>query len=608
MSTTPKNCELRLIPPDVASEQDTLEIRVQYKNRSSVLNIDLWFGNEFVNSVIGEKGSGWHLAVLRLPLAGRRGKLKISVHLTTISGSTSVEQEIDVVQALPAILQGGFVMLGAPADRKPCDPFRDAVMGLDDAGWQQQVDGWNRLGMKTLVLFDTIFPASLREGRFQSYYPSKLLPKAPVCAIDPIAAILEAATRNKQQVFMGMCAWPGAGDNMISELLEELYERYGHFPSFYGWYASSEFPTSGVCFDATAEYFSLVRSRISKFGPALPLLTSPYQPAFSFEMNPEVDFNSTDFAQNMLHGLHPNFARLLSECSARPDILMPQDGVGQRIPIPRHRDLIEFNHRAYAAFREACDKARIHPWANVESFDFSEEQKLLPRFVSGGFDGEKGLVQQLESVYANVEKILTFSLPGFFAPPGVEPAIGGVPAKKQADQYAKYLKHPRQPLMNLALGKTYTCDPAPSRLLPDHIPGKLTDGLLSGGYAVDVDSDRMLGYDSRQADANGDLSVCITLDLEAVKKFSRVRIGGSIRRLRGRADNLTVAVPTNPEESWQELGTASTYRFGWMGLELPEPAPARWVRLTLHKHFKSDIFKSWSDSWLLLDEIQIQED
>lgn len=35
---------------------------------------------------------------------------------------------------------------------------------------------------------------------------------------------------------------------------------------------------------------------------------------------------------------------------------------------------------------------------------------------------------------------------------------------------------------------------------------------------------------------------------------------------------------------------------------------ARWVRLTLRKHFNSDIFKSWSDSWLLLDEILVQED
>ncbi len=571
------------------------------------MSIDLWFGNEFVNSVIGEKGSGWHLAVLHLPLTGRRGKQKISVRLTNISGSTSIEQEIEIVQALPAILQGGFVMLGAPADRKPCDPFRDAVMGLDDAGWKQQVDGWNRLGMKTLVLFDTIFPASLREGRFHAYYPSKLLPKAPVCANDPIAAILEAATRNKQQVFMGMCAWPGAGDNMISELLEELYERYAHFPSFYGWYASSEFPTAGVCFDATAEYFSLVRSRISKFGPALPLLTSPYQPTLSFDMNPETDFNSADFAENMLHGLHPNFARLLSECPARPDILMPQDGVGQRMPIPRHRDLIEFNHRAFAAFREACDNAKIHLWANVESFDFSEDQKLLPRFVNGGFDGEKGLVQQLESVYENVEKILTFSLPGFFAPPDVKPEIGGARAKKQAEQYISYLEHPLQSVMNLALGKTYTCDPVPSRLLPDRAPGKLTDGLLSGGYAVDVDSDRMVGYDSRQADANGDLSVSITIDLEAVKRFSIVRIGGSIRRLRGRADSLTVAVRSNPEDSWLERGSTSIYRFGWIGLELPEPVTARWVRLTLRKHFNSDIYKSWADSWLLLDEIQIQK-
>ncbi|MFA6928827.1 MAG: DUF4434 domain-containing protein [Lentisphaeria bacterium] len=607
MLTCRNDYDLKLIPPDLAAERDNLEIRLQYRDASGPVKIDFFWDNEKLGSVTGKSHSGWHLETLRLPLAGRRGKHQISAKLCDAETQLSIAKQIKVMAALPAIFQGGFVMLGAPADRQPCDPFRDAVMNLDDEGWKKQVDGWNALGMKTLVLFDTVFPASLREGRFHAYYDSKLLPKAPIRAHDPIAAILDAAVNNQQQVFVGMCAWPGAGETILSELIEELFQRYKHFPSFYGWYASNEFPTAGFCFDSAAEYFTIIRNRICKFGPAMPLLTSPYQPTLSFDINPTLDFNSPALAESMHNGLHPNFARLLRECPARPDILMPQDGAGRRMPLPRHRDLIEFNHRAYAAFHEACDTAGIHLWANVESFDFADDFRLLPRFINGGFDGEKGLVQQLESVYENVEKILTFSLPGFFAAPGTVPAIGGDLALQQAKRYEVYRTTPLRPFLNHALGKPYTLEPAPSRLLPDRQPGKLTDGLISGGYAIDLDSDRMVGYDSRQADVNGNLAATVSIDLGMSESISKVRIAGSVRRIRGRADKLVVTARNSSSETWQEIGSCTTYRLGWLGIEITEPVKARFLQLTLYKHFNSNISSNWADCWLLLDEIQIGE-
>lgn len=224
-------------------------------------------------------------------------------------------------------------------------------------------------------------------------------------------------------------------------------------------------PAESNTFEITSveNYWARIRKSIGKLSPAMPLLSSPYHPTLLFDFPPELDFHSPDFPDYMHYGIHPAFAALLRESANRPDILMVQDGVGYRAPIPRREDLFDVNFRVFAEIRRACDDAGIHCWSNVESFDFSEnEEKLLPRYYNGGFDGERGFVQQLESVFRFSERILTLSLTGFFAPSGVEPALGGAAALEQAQNYETYRKHPIRDYENLAAGKSYSITPEPS--------------------------------------------------------------------------------------------------------------------------------------------------
>ena len=592
-----------LIPDKMAAECDTLEVRIQCRNAVQPVKVKFYCDGTLWGETFTQINGNFQTASFRQKLTGLAGNRTIKAVLSDGISEYQAERTLKITAAHSGIFQGGFVMLGAPADRKPCDPFRDAVMNLSDQDWQQQIDGWHQLGMQTLVLYDTIFPASLRDGKYQAYYNSRLLPKAPVRAEDPIAAILSAAEKNGQQVFMGMCAWRGASESLQMELLSELYERYCHYKSFYGWYASSEFSTANVCFDSAAEYFGNIRSRIRNFSWVMPLLTSPYQPAIHLDFKGGLPFSSPEFAEMLHNGVHPHFGKLLTECADRPDIIMPQDGAGRRYPYPRHRDLIEFNFRSYAAFKEIAEAAKIHLWANVESFDFSDENLLVPRFDNGGFDGEKGLVQQIDSAYRDVEKVLTFSLPGFFASDSTGIAIGGEAAKEQARNYQIYMQKPLPACRNIAKNCAYTITPAPSSLLPDRKPGKLTDGLISGGYAVDVDSDRLIGYISNKADSN--LSVEIVLDLGKLQEFQIVQLAGSVRNIRGRADSMQVEYRSTTNEPYQQFGSTSTYTLGFLKVKRPAPVCGRFIRITLAKHFSTNINESWLDSWLLLDELEV---
>lgn len=115
----------------------------------------------------------------------------------------------------------------------------------------------------------------------------------------------------------------------------------------------------------------------------------------------------------------------------------------------------------------------------------------------------------------------------------------------------------------------------------------------------------MVGYDSQQADDAGNLMAEIIVDLEQPQTFDRVRIAGSIQRIRGRADRLEVAVRNDLGGDWHDAGSSSAYRLGFLEVNLPKVATARYVRLRIYKHFPTDINKSWQDSWLLLDEIEI---
>ena len=132
--------------------------------------------------------------------------------------------------------------------------WNSTIRKSSEADWREQIDGMHGIGMDTAVVQES-FRNQEYYGRntisttgYQglAYYPSELFPgRAQVTAHDPIEAILSEADRLQMNVFLGvgMCAWfdfSAASREWHKKVAEELWLRYGHHPSFYGWYIFEE--------------------------------------------------------------------------------------------------------------------------------------------------------------------------------------------------------------------------------------------------------------------------------------------------------------------------------------------------------------------------------
>jgi len=115
---------------------------------------------------------------------------------------------------------------------------------------------------------------------------------------------------------------------------------------------------------------------------------------------------------------------------------------------------LEASEKLFRDLQAVCRAAGKHAWANCESFDWignlqaknfnGEGKYLTARYLGGGMVGKKGFDKQLRTVRPFVEKISTFMLNGFFAPPSIKPICGGAPALKQYLDYCAY----REQVMN----------------------------------------------------------------------------------------------------------------------------------------------------------------
>src|SRR5579864_416314 len=132
--------------------------------------------------------------------------------------------------------------------------WNSTIRKLTDEDWHEQIRGMHSLGMDTLVIQEA-FRNQEYYGRNDiaetgykglAYYASELYPgRAQVAAHDAIEAILSEADRLQMNVFLGvgMYAWFDFSKDSLDwhkKVAEELWRRYGHHPSFYGWYVSEE--------------------------------------------------------------------------------------------------------------------------------------------------------------------------------------------------------------------------------------------------------------------------------------------------------------------------------------------------------------------------------
>lgn len=429
------NYDVRLIPFNPVNENDELEIRAQVLNEGVAGKVTVSFymdahllGSEELYIENEAYGFAHHFVLL----TGKAGEHTITIELSSEEGEIAnklVNVPLTVVKESKATLNGGFVMLGPPNDRKPCDTYRNELKSFTDDDWRRYVTEMYKINQQCIIIMVTHQYLTLESKKLVAHYPSQLYPKSDITAHDPIAAILDEAEKNGQHVFIGV--GNQFGHKGTYEEMAELFNRYRNYKSFYGWYFATELRMDHTQEEKlqTWQLYNYLCEYARKLSPVYPILISP------------MGMPSKEFQK---------FFEEVYFC----DILMPQDWVGQ---CAFH---IEDSEEMHKRLFETCRRVHKHLWANCEGFNFTDTpdgkwenwgctfkefswdapRVLVPRFRGGGMIGEQGFDKQMKAARPYVEKIMTFMLAGFFLPPNFKPACGGPEAEKQYEDYLKYVK------------------------------------------------------------------------------------------------------------------------------------------------------------------------
>lgn len=198
-------------------------------------------------------------------------------------------------------------------------------------------------------------------------------------------------------------------------IMTELVEKYGHHPSFYGWYLARESYLNPYLPEDFVQYVNETAAVMRKLLPRGKILLAPYG-----TRNAVCDDTYVDQLKRL-------------DC----DIIAYQDCVGCKAAT------IEESAHAFAQLRKAHDLAkRSDLWADVETFDWDNgENKLDSRLISAPW---KRLKAQLAACSPYVDNILVFSFQGLLTNPDSPAFCGYEEGARLYKEYVEWLKesHP----------------------------------------------------------------------------------------------------------------------------------------------------------------------
>jgi hypothetical protein len=419
---------LTLIPPSPVTDQINVDIRAAvYAAGNQQARFDVAFHLDaerpdklLLRQTIDVPAGGANGVRLRWPTKGNAGKHKILCVARQGDETFRTESPLEILSTgsrSTKRLGGAWVdiyQFDEPSGR----PFNAELAKMTDQQWRELVQAMHAVDQDLLVI-TMMFHNPTHRGRHaietqgyhgKAFYPSKLYPgRMPVAAPDPLEAILSEADR------LGMHVMPGVGCYAFfdftpgslrwhKQVADELWARYGHHRSFYGWYISEE-KDGGL---GTGEE----RREIAAFFREL----TPYL----HRMTPEKPVMLATNSHN-LRGAEAAYRQMLPHL----DILCP---------FAFHRqpagDLS--GEEAATLLQSLCDQAGCHLWLDLETFVFRNTWELHPRPI-------EGLVSDI-SRFPNFEKILHYEFPGMMSSPKMSRQPGGPASVKLYEDYERYLR------------------------------------------------------------------------------------------------------------------------------------------------------------------------
>ena len=256
--------------------------------------------------------------------------------------------------------------------------------------WRDKVFEIRETGMEYLVLMNMATCG-------KAYYDTTLAPKIQLACDDPLEEVLSAADECGIKFFISNGFWGDDLDavKMMTDkaiakkrhaAMEEIWARYGHHKSFYGWYFSNECWLDPYFGDFVQPYVN-ESSRIARsLCSSTRTLIAPYNIK-------KVKFDDT-------------FVRQLEDLDV--DIVAYQDGVG--VNSTKLEDSARYYEQLYLAHQKAS-RSRI--WADMELFSF--EQTTHGSLIPADFNGR--ILKQMEAISPYVDKILVYQYLGIMNKP-----------------------------------------------------------------------------------------------------------------------------------------------------------------------------------------------
>ncbi|HOY59006.1 MAG TPA: DUF4434 domain-containing protein [Verrucomicrobiota bacterium] len=431
---------LTLIPPSPVTDLVTLDIRGAVRNETGTtkaFDVAVYLDAETPDQRVHQ--ATLHVAAksaegirFRRPMQGLAGPHRVILIARGNDVTLRCERPLEVLHSDARSgrrLGGAWLDLYHHCEREG-KAFNGELGRMTDANWRELVRAMHATDQRLLVITmmfqnfvhraEHSFSPDTYPGR--AYYPSKLYSaRMPIASRDPLEAILDEADK------LGLHVMPGVGmyaffdytpDSLAwhRRVADELWERYGEHPSFYGWYVSEEQCGGLYTFNRgdpevqrreMIEFFRAFTAHVRRHAPDKPVLlaTNPYG----------------------LRGAEAAYRQLLPHL----DILGPFGF--HRMP---EGDLK--GEQAATLLQSLCGETGCHLWLDLETFVFNNGIELHPRPIDG-------LISDFDR-FPNFEKILHYQFPGMMSAPEMTRQPGGPASVRLYRDYQAYLQsQPKAP-------------------------------------------------------------------------------------------------------------------------------------------------------------------
>lgn len=265
--------------------------------------------------------------------------------------------------------------------------------------WDRDFGYMKAIGIDTVILIRSgyrrfiTYPSAYLQRQFGCYEPP----------VDLVKMYLELAEKHGMQFYFGLYDSGQYWDtgNMQHEIdanryvIDEVWQQYGHYPAFKGWYLSMEISrrTKGA-----VEAFRTLGKQCKEASNGLFTFISPWMDGKKAVLAASAGLTKEDAVSVSEH--EKEWSEIFDGVRGAVDAVAFQDG-----HIDYH-ELPEF----FAVNKKMADKYGMQCWTNAESFDRDMPIKFLP------IKFEKLRLKLEAARHAGYDKALTFEFSHFMSP------------------------------------------------------------------------------------------------------------------------------------------------------------------------------------------------